>query len=65
MPLKVIFFFWMCIRGRSQVTADLEAKVWLGEPGCKMSGEFGTVSHLLFGCSVSHFTCWCLKEALG
>jgi hypothetical protein len=30
-----------------------------------MSGEFGTVSDLLFGCSFSHFTWWCLKEALG
>jgi hypothetical protein len=40
------FFFWMCIIGRSPVTADLEAKGWSGEPGCKMSGEFGTVSHL-------------------
>ena len=55
----------MCFRGRIQVTKELKAKNWPGDPVCKLCGEWETADHLIFHCPPSHFLWWALKETFG
>ena len=65
LPLKIKIFVWMCFRGRIQVTKELKAKNWPGDPVCKLCGEWETADHLIFHCPPSHFLWWALKETFG
>lgn len=53
----------MCFRGRIQVKANLKAKGWPGIPSCRLCGELETANHMIFGCPLSHFQWWWVKEA--
>ena len=47
------------------MTADLIAKGWPRQPGCKLCGELETAMHLVFCCPLSHFNWWCVRDAFG